>query len=270
MKNSRILVLLLFIFFQLLTIQQIYSQENENIWSNRERYFFIQRGSPYDSVPTDALNDAIEEKVAMGPSGYYLSGTSWANIGPAPIDRGYNQGSGRYNSGRVNTVKYLNGSTIYIGTAVGGVWKTDNYSVNGADWQNMSAELKSLSTGAIAVDNSNPSQPVIYYATGEGNYGFMYSYVGLGLFKSTNGGQNWSHIYEGSGLPTKDVRYFKLVIRPGFNNQIFAASNKGVFRSIDAGITWNVIQGTENLQCNDVVFSNSNNKVPANNTKLSG
>ncbi len=90
MKNSRILVLLLFNFFQLLSVQQIYSQENENIWSNRERYFFIQRGSPYDSVPTDALNDAIEEKVAMGPSGYYLSGTSWANIGPAPIDRGLN------------------------------------------------------------------------------------------------------------------------------------------------------------------------------------
>jgi hypothetical protein len=260
MKKSRILVLLLFSIFQMFFIDQLYTQEDENIWYNRERYFFIQRGSPYDSTPTDGLQNALQEKVTMGPGGYYLQGTNWNNIGPAPVYRGddYFPGNDEYCSGRVNSVKYLNSSTIYIGAAAGGVWKTNTYSINGADWQNMSSGLKSLTTGALAVDNSDPNNPVIYYATGEGNYGFMYSYLGLGIFKSTNGGLNWIQIYTGSGLPTKNVRYFKLVIRPGFNNQIFAASNMGLFRSIDAGNTWSVVQGTENLQCNDVIFSNSN------------
>lgn len=190
MQNSRNLILMLFGFIQLSTTLILFTQEPENIWYKRERYFFIQRGSPYDSVPAYALNDALNEKLSMGPGGYYLTGINWSNIGPAPIDRGHWNGSGRYNSGRINSVSYLDDNTVYIGAAEGGVWKTINYSISGTDWLNMSAELKSLSTGALTVDNSNPNQPTIYYATGEGNYSFVYSYVGLGMFKSTNGGLN--------------------------------------------------------------------------------
>ena len=55
-------------------------------------------------------------------------------------------------------------STIYIGFATGGVWKTVN---NGTTWTPIFDAYSVCSVGALAVDQKNPS--VLWVGTGEAN-----------------------------------------------------------------------------------------------------
>ena len=83
------------------------------------------------------------------------------------------------------------------------------------------------------------------------------------IFKSTNNGNNWFQTNsQNSNLP-KDLRIFRITIRPGSNNnnQVFAATNKGLYRSEDYGDTWQIINGTSNRHCNDIIFSEQNNNL---------
>lgn len=100
-------------------------------------------------------------------------------------------------SGRVTSVALDNrgqNHVLYVGTAFGGLWRTDDYtaphphfiSVGDLDWP-------SLAIGSIAIDTSRGSAqlPTIYVGTGEANDS-LDSYYGVGILKSTDGGQSWS------------------------------------------------------------------------------
>ena len=100
-------------------------------------------------------------------------------------------------SGRVTSIAVDNrdqNHVLWVGTAFGGLWKTDDYnaanphfiSVGDLDWP-------SLAVGSIAIDTSRGSvqSPTIYIGTGEANDS-LDSYYGVGILKSTDGGQNWA------------------------------------------------------------------------------
>lgn len=69
-------------------------------------------------------------------------------------------------SGRVTAIDalYTNPDLIYLGTASGGVWKTENA---GTTWQPVFDEQSTLNIGSVAIQQSNPS--VVWVGTGEGN-----------------------------------------------------------------------------------------------------
>src|SRR5512143_1501880 len=76
----------------------------------------------------------------------------------------------------------------YFGATGGGVWKTTD---GGQSWKPMTdTTLKTSSVGAIAVSESNPD--VVYVGMGEtelrGNI-----IQGDGIYKTTDGGKNWTH-----------------------------------------------------------------------------
>jgi hypothetical protein len=75
------------------------------------------------------------------------------NIGPASM------------SGRITTIDAVvsNPNIIYIGSASGGVWKTEN---GGIRWNNVFDDQPLQNIGAIAIQQSNPS--VVWVGTGEG------------------------------------------------------------------------------------------------------
>ncbi len=211
---------------------------------NRERWFYEQRMYPFNYIPEDAYGKAVEQRNAMRQTlGFaFDNAVTWSNIGPSPgTYPGYSN-----ISGRTTTVRYhpTNPSIIYIGAAFGGVWRSTN---GGSNWVPMSDFEVSMSSGSIAIDPTNPN--IIYYGTGEATYSGA-SYYGRGILKSTNGGSTWTNYT--SGLPS--LTYCsRLVIRPGFPNQLFAAmGNGGLYKSTDAGVTWTqVVSG----RCDDIVFS---------------
>ncbi|MEO8513189.1 MAG: T9SS type A sorting domain-containing protein [Ignavibacteria bacterium] len=211
---------------------------------NREKWFYEQRMYPYNHIPEDAYGKAIEERNAMRRSnGFALSSAApWVNIGPTP---GYYFAYTNI-SGRVATVRYdpVNPAIIYIGAAFGGVWKSTN---GGNNFSPVSDNEVSLSTGSICIDPLNTS--IVYYGTGEATYSGA-SYYGRGILKSTNGGATWTNYT--AGLPS--LTYCsRIVIRPGFSNQLFAAmGGSGLYKSNDGGVTWGLVVSG---RCDDIVFS---------------
>jgi hypothetical protein len=219
----------------------------------RERWFYEQRMFPYNYIPADAYSKAIEQRNELRKTqGFYTAQTDnpapWICIGPSP---GYYFNYTNI-SGRCVTIKYdpINPNIIYVGAAFGGVWKTTN---SGLNWFPLTDFEVSLSSGSIAIDPTNTN--IIYYGTGEATYSGA-SYYGRGILKSTNGGLNWVNYT--SGLPS--LTYCsRLVIRPGFQNQLLAAmGTAGLYRSTNGGVNWTQILSG---RCDDVVFSPDGNNA---------
>ena len=128
-------------------------------------------------------------------------------------------------------------STIYLGAATGGILKSID---NGESWENIFANAEVISIGDLAIDPNNSN--VIYAGTGEANAS-SFSFLGNGIYKSTDAGANWMHM----GL--QNSAYIGRVIVDYQNsNRIFVAAcgnlftpnpDRGIYRSDDGGITWN-------------------------------
>ncbi len=169
----------------------------------------------------------------------------WTNIGPSAVDMSssfiphWGSVSGRV---RGIAVHPTDPNIVYIGAAAGGIWKTVD---GGANWSDMSGDLNLLTFGAIAIDPNNPN--TIYAGTGETRLSFnTTTFEGNGLYKSTDGGISWTRIINGFGNQTQ---FADIEVSPHDSNILLAAlgsgtwnngfpSNEGVWRSIDAGLTW--------------------------------
>jgi photosystem II stability/assembly factor-like uncharacterized protein len=146
---------------------------------------------------------------------------------------------GPYNiGGRITCVAIDKTSpqTMYIGTPAGGIYKTTNA---GTSWTHLFKNEVTLSIGSLAIDPNN--NQVIYAGTGD-NAMSSFTYLGRGIYKSTNGGATWSNIgLENTGVITK------ILINPLNTQEMYATamgniyslnSNKGLYKSIDGGTTW--------------------------------
>src|SRR5512144_3213393 len=127
-------------------------------------------------------------------------------------------------------------NVFYIAQVNGGVWKTDDY---GRTWLPIFDDQPTQSIGAIAVAPSDPN--IVYAGSGEGLHRPDLS-VGDGIYKSTDAGKTWKHV----GLA--DAQQIpQIVVDPTNPNRVFAAvlghpygasEQRGVFRSLDGGQTW--------------------------------
>ena len=168
-------------------------------------------------------------------------------------------------SGRVTAIDalYTNPDLIYIGTASGGVWKTEN---SGANWQPVFDEQPTLNIGAVAIQQSNPS--VVWVGTGEGNPRNTIN-IGEGIYKTMDGGKTWKML----GLEkTKNIH--RIVIDPNNPNTVYVAAignpygvhpERGVYKTTDGGDTWSLILHTNDSSgCADLVIDPTNpNKLIA-------
>ena len=143
--------------------------------------------------------------------------------------------------GRISAIEGVNNEprTIYIGTAGGGVWKTSNA---GATFSPL-FDKYCQSIGAIAIDQKSPK--TIYVGTGESNMRNTVS-VGEGLYKTTDGGENWKRI---GGLDETE-HISKIIIDPSNSNTIYVAvpgplwsdsEHRGLYKSTDGGNTFQKI-----------------------------
>src|SRR5688500_11942664 len=113
-----------------------------------------------------------------------LIGTVWAPIGPSPISDGAQR-----NNGMVTTIAVhpTASNIVYIGTAGGGVWKTDNGGVN---WRPLFDRQPSLGIGEPAAVAIDPNDADILYI-GTSGRSRVSPQRQVGLFKSIDGGASW-------------------------------------------------------------------------------
>ena len=212
----------------------------------RAEWFFNQRAFPYDTIPSLKYRQEMTKEIrkAKDNPANYGDNLAWSFVGPAGVQFSQVPHWGIV-SGRVRAlaVHPTDPSTLYIGAANGGIWKTID---GGQNWQDIGHGMESLSFGAIAIDPNNPE--TIYAGSGECNLLENFNtYSGNGLYKSTDGGATWIVITDGLGSMTF---FSDLIVSPHNSNIVMASigggnvftgvalPNEGVWKSLDGGITW--------------------------------
>jgi photosystem II stability/assembly factor-like uncharacterized protein len=152
---------------------------------------------------------------------------AWREIGPGNI-------GGRT---RALVIDPTAPDTMYAGGVAGGIWKTVD---GGEHWVALDDSMLNLAVATLAI---NPTDTrIIYAGTGEGFFwGGMVR--GLGIFKSVDAGENW-HQLEGTvtGVPDGAFHWVNdIIISPNDPNTVYAATRFGVWRSRDAGDSWDVV-----------------------------
>jgi len=211
-------------------------------------WFWAQRSDRDGTVPMAKFHAALAnvrlQRTRPGFGAMATHALTWTNVGPFNI------------GGRVTAlaVPLSNISTIYLGAANGGVWKSVNAGVN---WTCVTDGLPFYSVGALAVDPSDAQ--TVYCGTGEAN-GSVDSYDGNGLWVTRDGGANWTSL----GLANSG-RIARVVVDPAnplhllvavMGHQFSTGPDRGLFRSLDGGATWDKVlfvsdsTGVTDLQIN--------------------
>lgn len=200
-------------------------------------YFYRQRAMPDGTIPSERIQAATEqllfERALAAQSLTTSSAQDWTPVGP------YNIG------GRVNAiVAPIGGATAYLGSANGGVWRSDDYGVN---WQPLTDPLGLSSIGALALNPLNPN--TLWCATGDAN-ATLDGYDGTGLYVSYDRGAHWAY----KGL-RETAHLSSVAVNPLDSNKVYVGSlgkafttdpNRGFYRSLNGGATW-----TRTLYVND-------------------
>ena len=149
--------------------------------------------------------------------------------------------------------------TYYMGNTGGGLWKTED---GGQLWKNISdGYFKTSSIGAIAVSESDSN--IVYVGMGEHAPRAVMTSYGNGVYKSTDAGKTWKNI----GLENTQ-HISRVVIHPKNPNIVFVAAQgalygpnkeRGVFKSIDGGKTWNNVLYVNDLTgCSELSMDYNN------------
>ncbi len=174
-----------------------------------------------DKMPSNTSPALIDSNAPILPV------NNWTNIGPTKANYAKNGGTLNVtDSGRVNAIVTdpATPSTIYVAFSGGGVWKSID---SGAFWQAKTDTLGSLSVGALEMDPNNSS--ILYLGLGD-----PFDGTGIGLVKSTDGADTWSApVFLGDSTVISDIQ-----VAPGNSNIVLVATNKGLYRSTDAGATF--------------------------------
>ncbi|MEP6603715.1 MAG: sialidase [Spartobacteria bacterium] len=166
-----------------------------------------------------------------------ISGLGARNIGSATM------------SGRVSAIaatKEPSGkTTLFVGAASGGVWKSDD---SGTRFRPVFDEQPVQSIGAIALDPKNTKN--VWVGSGESWTRNSVS-IGNGIYKSTDGGETWTQ----SGLPNSE-RIAHIEVSPKNSDTVFAcvpgalwsdSPDRGLYKTTDGGKTWDLALKGSNL-----------------------
>jgi photosystem II stability/assembly factor-like uncharacterized protein len=208
----------------------------------RWEHFMLPRVSPQGNLFTpDAVYNAYRNYFSINTKSPLAKSNAWQAVGPfTDITDAANFAI--VGVGRMNCVTQhpLDSNTLFVGTMGGGIWKTTN---NGASWICLDENLPSMSISDIAINPIHPD--TMYIATGDavGNYNvpsipdFHQGHYSCGVMMSTDGGASW--------LPTgftytqmQAENIYRLVVDPIEPSHLLIGCDKGMYRSIDAGMTW--------------------------------
>jgi photosystem II stability/assembly factor-like uncharacterized protein len=176
-----------------------------------------------------------------------LAGMKARSIGPAGM------------SGRIASIEAVdsNPDIIYVGTATGGVWKSES---GGITWTPIFDDQPVAAIGAVAVYQPNPD--IVWVGTGEGNMRNSVS-VGNGIYKSLDAGKTWTHL----GL--KETEHIaRVVLDPRSAEVAYVCAlgkmwgenpERGVYKTTDGGKTWKkILYVDEKTGCADLTIDPGN------------
>ncbi len=198
-----------------------------NAWYGDGRIPLDSRRGPFSPAYERFLaRTAARERLASRATPRATS-PAWVNLGPTKANFATNGVTlDVTDSGRPRSI-IVHGSTIYVASAMGGVWKSTD---SGSTWAPITDGEPTLSDGSLAMDPNNSS--ILYLGFGDPFDGF-----GIGLVKSTDGGATWSSpVSLGNETTIPDI-----VVDPSDSSIVLAATDDGLYRSTNAGASFSKV-----------------------------
>lgn len=214
---------------------------------------------------------SIKSKSKNAAGAWQLIGPSKATY-PGVLNQFLGDGDQYVASGRVTALAIAptctnSNCTLYLGAAGGGVWRTTKALSGNMGWEFISGSFDTNAIGSLTIDPNDPTGKTVYAGTGESHVSGD-SEAGMGIYKTTDGGNTWT-LLPGSVTPPSNFRgraIGSIEIAPNGNilvavsrairgysgNTGGATSNPppstspatfGVYRSTDGGATFTDISG---------------------------
>jgi hypothetical protein len=161
-------------------------------------------------------------------------------------------------AGRVLSMGFhpTNPNVMWVGSASGGLWKTTNGgtgAANGINWQYVPTGHPVLGVSSIIVA---PDGNTLYIGTGElykdpqsptlgsgvtgsGHDRSFRGTYGIGILKSTDGGNTWVKSLDFTS--DNAIAVMDMVIDPNNPNTLYAATTRGIYKTTNAGSSWSLI-----------------------------
>ncbi len=179
--------------------------------------------------------DAKEKKKELAPPPNvdlpesWVKSFQWRCVGPANM------------GGRITSIAVCESdpTTYWVATASGGLVKTTN---NGVSFVHQFDKEGTVSIGDVCVAPSNKN--IAWVGTGENNPRNSVSW-GDGVYKSTDGGQNWKNM----GLK-KTFQIGKILVHPTNPDIVYVGAlgrlygpnpDRGLYKTTDGGMSWEKI-----------------------------
>src|SRR6266516_158582 len=91
---------------------------------------------------------------------------------------------------------------LYLAAAGGGIWKTNRALDTSASqtWNFISASFATNAIGTLVIDPTDPTGNTLYAGTGE-SHASADSEAGFGIYKTTDGGETWTHLAAHTDVP---------------------------------------------------------------------
>ena len=265
------------------------ANESRGADSSPDIQAYLQRAYPGEEIPMEATIAAQKAWASLN-AGKHSSG-SWKLIGPsmATVPGVLNvlgDGAKYVTAGRVTAMAIgptcVRGACpVYVAAAGGGIWRTKdglsavqggggsqgNNQNQGEDsdpsWEFVSGSFATNAMGSLIVDPTDPSGLTLYAGTGEPNVSAD-SEAGMGIYKSTNGGDSWTLLPGSAQFQGRAVA--SMVIPPdgsilaGIARAVRGVSSVssggavtnppggvpfGVYKSVDGGATFTNVSGPQ-------------------------
>ncbi len=156
-------------------------------------------------------------------NGTPIPGVTWDERGPNNV------------GGRTRAIMFdpndASNQRVYAGGVAGGLWRNENITVDGG-WSKIDDFWDNLAVTSMDYDPTNTMN--FYVGTGEG-FGNYDAVRGDGIWKSSDGGANWSQL-----ASTDDSYNFRYVndLVVADDGSVLAGTSNGVHRSVNGGSSW--------------------------------
>lgn len=153
----------------------------------------------------------------------------WTAYNPAKFPKNV---SGQINGvARTSQLKFhpTNPNKYYAVVPNGGLFTSEN---GGENWTAVpGTEDLPLKLASVCIDYTDDN--ILYLGTGDPNFTRE---MGAGIFKSIDGGLTFDQLT--GGMPTANVIVFDIIMDPADHNTLVAATNTGIYKTKDGGLTW--------------------------------